>query len=221
MNIRLTTNFDLELFQKLLPETKLFDWYDDNKIDLLIFPGGEDVGLEYYLDGDTIEKYGNLCHTNPDRDNAELKILQAALSGKIKVNKILGVCRGLQFLNVMFGGNLYFDLPTYGINHGRMHKLNQKTGTNLEFMTYVNSLHHQGVNKMGNNLYRLNIDRNAYPRWIATDETGEVYEIVTWLDDKVLGIQFHPEYYGEGNPDKDQFRKFLYSWSKNEIKIER
>ena len=221
MNIRLAYNFDLDLFQTLFPGTKLFDWKRDENldIDLLIFSGGEDVSLEYYLDEDNIQRYSHLCHTNPDRDDKEIEILRGAINGDLKVNKILGVCRGLQLFNVMFGGSLYFDLQTYELAHSQFHTIYHKLNSNVDFFKTVNSMHHQGVRNMGDNLHRLELEMRSYPKIVATDNSGQVLEIGTWLNDKLLGVQFHPEYYNESNKDKDKFREFISAWISGETTI--
>lgn len=221
MNIRLAYDFDLDLFQKLFPGTLLFDWERDRNIniDLLIFSGGEDVGLEYYLDEDSVETYSHMCYTNPGRDKKEIEILTAALDGTLKVNKLFGVCRGMQFFSVMFGGMLFADLATYGYAHNYMHDIYHKSLSNISFFKTVNSMHHQGVRNMGDNLYKLGISMRMYPRPIALDNSGYVVEIGTWLNDRILGVQFHPEYYNESNPDKVKFKEFMNSWINNESSI--
>ena len=214
MNIRLAYNFDLDLFQKLFPGTQLFDWDRDGneKIDLLIFPGGEDVSLEYYLDREMIERFAPLCNSNAERDEKEIRILSMAVGGAINVNKILGICRGIQLFGVMFGGSLFPDLNTYGNPHPYMHNIHHKTPSNLDFFKTVNSMHHQGIRNMGNEFFRLGISKKSYPKFIALDGMDAVVEIGTWLNDRILGLQFHPEYYDETHQDKNKFREFVNSW---------
>jgi putative glutamine amidotransferase len=218
---RLAYNFDLDLFQRLIPGIELFDWNRDGNtnIDLLVFSGGEDVSLNYYLDEDHIQQYGHLCHTNPDRDEKEIKIFKAAIDGTLKVNKLYGVCRGMQLFSVLFGGTLFFDLETYGFPHPYMHEIYHKTASNLEFFKLVNSMHHQGIKTMGDNQYRLGIGARCNPKSIAIDNSGYVTEIGTWLNDRVLGVQFHPEYYDKSHPDKIKFKEFLNSWVAGETTI--
>lgn len=213
MNIRIATNFDTQLFSSLFGEdVKLINLDDTEPIDLLIFPGGEDVALDFYLNGEELETFKDKCHINRRRDDIEQRILYRAMSNRIKVNKILGVCRGLQFLNVMFGGKLFPDLAYYGITHTSIHKLSHHTNTNVRFFKNVNSLHHQGIRTIGNNLYNLGIDTTINYTPIATDSGGDVYEIVSWESDRILGLQFHPEYYDEKNPDRIKFSEFIKAW---------
>lgn len=217
MNIRLVSDVDLDNFETLFPDIKLFDSEDKEPIDLLVFPGGEDVSLEYYLEPDEIERYKNICHTNKQRDEYERNILFSALSGQLDVNKILGVCRGTQFINVMFGGILYPDLRKSGIFHAAFHELRHIKKSPLSFMTAVNSLHHQGIMHCGE--YIKELDKKTYPIVIATDAGLKVREIVSWCDDKVLGIQYHPEYYDDTFSDKIKFREVILSWISGETII--
>jgi gamma-glutamyl-gamma-aminobutyrate hydrolase PuuD len=215
MNIKLVWPFDTECYQTLFPELTLFDWNEDNseKIDLLVFPGGEDVSLEYYCSRDTIAQFGNLCYTNKKRDDYEINVLEACYDGRLNVNKILGVCRGLQFLNVMFDGKLFIDLPSMGLGHDNIHSITHKIPSKLGFLEKVNSLHHQGLRTIGS--YDRKGNRN-HPVIIATDKTGNVPEIAMWGSGRVLGVQFHPEYFWNDNPDKIKFRDVVYSWIKGE-----
>lgn len=211
MNIKLAWDFDFECYKSLFPEITMFNWETDkeNKIDLMVFPGGEDVSLEYYCSRETVEQYKNLCYSNRERDDYEINILDAVYDGRLKVNKILGVCRGLQLLNVMFDGKLYPDLYSNELGHDRVHTIKHKAPNNLEFLETVNSLHHQGIRNVGN--YDRRGNRN-YPIIIATDKSGHIPEIVTWGKERILGVQFHPEYFWDNNPDKSKFREFCYSW---------
>lgn len=73
--------------------------------DGILFTGGHDVSPALYG-----EKDEGLCgEIIPQRDSMEAKLLTAALE---KDKAVLGICRGLQFLNVHLGGTLYQDIPT-------------------------------------------------------------------------------------------------------------
>jgi putative glutamine amidotransferase len=74
-----------------------------NAVDALLFTGGEDVAPAYY--GESQEE----CCQEPDRerDLFEIHLARVALSRR---TPILGICRGLQLLNVAAGGTLYQDL---------------------------------------------------------------------------------------------------------------
>jgi len=72
-------------------------------VDGLVFSGGEDVAPDYYG-----ESRDSRCEEpDPDRDLFEIRLARAALSCR---KPILGICRGLQVLNVAAGGTLYQDI---------------------------------------------------------------------------------------------------------------
>lgn len=212
MNIKLSYPADKVYFKYLFPEDSVevidLERDKDEVIDLLIFPGGEDVSLSFYLDDEDADAFRDRCYVNPIRDNQELEILYAAMREDIIVKKILGVCRGTQFLNVMFDGTLFPDLPSYGINHGHWHKLRHNEKSNLSFFQEVNSLHHQGIRNIG--YYFKEIELN--PRIIAYDEGLDVIEMASWQNERILGIQFHPEYYDLGHKDRLRFSEFIRNW---------
>jgi len=126
------------------------------RCDALLFAGGEDVDPSFYQAG----RHPKLGKTNPLQDEVEIELARRARAdGK----SILGVCRGMQLLNVAFGGTLYQDLPAEfasSINHNRSTDLRDMSflahPIQLEDDTWlaerldcaelsVNTLHHQGV----------------------------------------------------------------------------
>ncbi len=210
MNIRLAYNAFLEDFKSLFPEVKLYDPNDKEPIDLLIFSGGADVSLHYYLDQRNIERYRNMCMCNEERDIVEKDLFIKATNGQLKVKKILGVCRGIQLINVLLGGTLFPDLGEYDIQHPDSHEIKHLLKSNISFMTLVNSLHHQGLRGIGN--YCRETDRGYRYYLIAVDKVnGHVPEIVLW-DNNILGVQFHPEFYDDTYPDKKNFVQLVRDW---------
>lgn len=214
MNIKLSYDFNLPQFKTLFPEISLYDPNkdSDSEIDLLIFPGGSDVSLEFYMDDANIEELAELCNTDRKRDDYELKILENAMKPDSKIKKILGICRGVQFLNVMFGGSLYADLNRYGFAHEGVHEVIHVNPSNLEFIKYVNSLHHQGIRELGYTFRTPKVYVKLSRYLIASDARDIVPEIVSWQNGRILGFQFHPEYYNNSSQEKEQIKSFLYGW---------
>lgn len=141
----------------------------------LLLPGGGDVHA-YYFGGrpapqDTVDSW---------RDETELELLDAfAREGK----PILGICRGMQLINVYFGGTLCQHLREEHQNGG--HWISVKSETILSRLLgqtcFVNSYHHQGIRRLAAGL-----------RASALTADGLI-EGLEGEDGKFLGIQWHPE----------------------------
>ncbi len=126
---------------------------------------------------------------NDELDSIQWKLLQlAADTGK----PVLGICRGMQFINVFFGGTLIQDLPCAEDhkpgNPDRYHDVFVPEGTRLYglygMMTEVNTRHHQGVGIIGDDL-------KVSAMWSA--DAGVVMEAVEHKSLPVIGVQWHPE----------------------------
>ncbi len=158
----------------------------------LILTGGVDIYPELYCDWDTAETKGTY---NPERDGFELKILEMAIAAE---KPVLGICRGVQLINVYFGGSLIYDiLDQRGTDHSRFtdgsprfHEIRIFERTLLHEITgessgTVNSYHHQAVDRLGNGLT---------PNCRTPDGIVEGVEYEDPLDKPfLLGIQWHPE----------------------------
>ncbi len=146
----------------------------------LLLPGGADVHPSRYGH----EPEGTAYES--DRDELELTLLQGALDQEIPV---LGICRGLQVLNVATGGTLHQDVPVHSrydvpvVDH--VHDVNIEPGTRLSEIygttIGVNTLHHQTVDQLGNDLAVT-----------ATAPDGTV-EGVEMVGRDVVAVQWHPE----------------------------
>lgn len=119
---------------------------------------------------------------------------------------ILGVCRGMQALNVYFGGTLYQDIPNHRVpDHDMVHPTTT-AGPIAELFgpcPVVNSMHHQAVERLGNGL--------VICQW-AEDGIAEAMYHETL---PILGVQWHPERQSFGNRRDDAvdaaplFRRFI------------
>ena len=117
-----------------------------SRLDGIVFTGGEDIQPMYY--GDLL--YEKLEEVSPARDTFDLMVLKMAADRNIP---ILGICRGLQLMNVAFGGTLYQDLPTQhpsSVNHRQ-----KESGT-----TPTHPIHHKGK-QVGRN-YRTRSAASQY-----------------------------------------------------------
>ena len=158
-------------------------------VDGIIISGGGDVNPILYNEEPTKE----MGCFHPDIDEFDIIAIKIAIELK---KTILGICRGIQVLNVALGGTLYQDLSHIKenyIKHTQQTKrymgshtvkiiedsiLNHILGTEV----VVNSYHHQSVKDLGDGL----ID-TAYSK-------DGVIEAIEMKDEKfVVGVQWHPE----------------------------
>jgi putative glutamine amidotransferase len=162
--------------------------------DGILFSGGEDVHPTLYGKPEYVEEYG-LKEIIPDRDQFEYEVIEKALDSK---KPVLGICRGLQLINVYLGGTLLPDIPTLlqSKEHGKISGQDQTHDIRVESssmlhkiagkdMGVVNSAHHQGVDKPAGNLK------------ISAMSGSSVVEAMEWKNasDKswLMLVQWHPE----------------------------
>ena len=156
--------------------------------DGFLFTGGQDVAPELYG-----EKGCPSVVSSPERDKLERLLLSKAL---LADKAILGICRGLQFINVFLGGTLWQDLPSQHPSE-IVHRQGKPYGAPTHTVTLsgdlstllgkdileVNTLHHQAAKDLGENLEMMAV---------APDGIIEACQMV----DKrfVWAVQWHPEY---------------------------
>lgn len=162
------------------------------RLDGLLLPGGEDIDPARYGQ----ERHPQLGPTDKERDRTELLLARWALEEGMPV---LGICRGMQMLNVVCGGVLYQDLtsqradqdkhdfvpPTYErfrISHRVDIAENSLLAAALGSAHEVNSMHHQGVAVVGHGL-----------RATAFAEDGLIEALEAPEAPFALGVQWHPE----------------------------
>ena len=159
-----------------------------DSLDAVIFTGGNDIDAAVYGAATDTETTG----THRLRDDAELALLAGALERDMPV---LGICRGMQLINVAYGGTLEQHLPSrLGSERHRErwgtfseHAVNitddSLLGTILGASTTVKSSHHQAPERIGEG---LKVVATAAP-----DGTREGLEDQTKAF--VLGVLWHPE----------------------------
>ena len=168
-----------------------------DKLDAVVVQGGVDLCPETYG-----EPYLDKEQWPGDkvRDDYELSAIDYAFKKKIP---ILGICRGFQLLNVYFGGTLHQDIdteigtpithanrPIYDKNY---HSVAFVKGSDLATEIYnkqivnpqVNSIHHQTVKKLGDNLIVEAI--------CPVDNLIEAFRYDS-KEQFVYGVQWHPEF---------------------------
>lgn len=156
-----------------------------SRIDGLLLPGSRDMDPKYYNE----EPHPKLRPMSIERTETEYILLGEALTRGIPV---LGICGGMQLLNVFFGGSLYQDISSFlpdALAHekGAVHEILVADDTRLRGilgaeMLPVRSYHHQAVKKVGSGMTVS-----------ATSPDGIVEGIESSGNSYVLGIQWHPE----------------------------
>jgi len=146
--------------------------------DALLLPGGGDLEPWRYGQKNTAS-HG----LEPERDRAEMALLADFIGGG---KPVLGICRGLQTINVFFGGTLIQDLPGHSAANGsdRLHPVRTAPSPLRELYgkeCIVNSAHHQAVDRLGSGLQAV--------QWA---EDG-VVEALCHRSLPVWAVQWHPE----------------------------
>lgn len=169
-------------------------------LDGLVLQGGVDISPEYYGERPVAGVISDAV-----RDRFELDLLRAFhAAGK----PVFGICRGMQLINVAFGGTLYQDLEQAGVqriphNHPDRYDTNSHAVRLVADSTLarlypgaesfeVTSIHHQAVKELGKGL--------QIEAWSVEDEVVEALRLED--DDRfVFGVQWHPEFHGGGLMD--------------------
>jgi putative glutamine amidotransferase len=169
-------------------------------LDGLVLQGGNDVAPESYgeqpLDPDWA--------SDAVRDRYEIELIDAFVrAGK----PVFGICRGLQLLNVMFGGTLWQDIPTQrpgahahrvpGKYEKHFHEIEIEPGSRLADLypgvrrAVTNSIHHQGIKALA-------------PGFVVEarcPDDGMIEAIRRQGPGFVAAVQWHPEFHEPGSPD--------------------
>ena len=172
------------------------------KFQFVLFTGGEDISPKLYNE---VSPKGFCYGTNERRDNTELAVYKKAMQCGIKM---VGICRGLQFLTAMAGGRLIHHTPDHA---GNDHLMYLQTSWHGKKQIIVNSLHHQmclpapgsyvigwAPKEVSNDIYYGNYDEP-----IAWD--GPDVEAMYLPSVNSFGVQWHPEFMNESS---DAYRWF-------------
>ncbi len=171
-------------------------------MDGLLLSGGSDLHPGYYGE----EPLPELGVTVPERDAFEMALLEHALRRQIP---ILGICRGMQVLNVALGGTLYQDLPSQMdhmvlLGHRQetpkwqpTHEVEVDGGSKVAKILgtdelKVNSYHHQAIKELASGLVTV-----AY----ASDGVIEAVESSDLSKRWLIGVQWHAEAMRDAGPE--------------------
>ena len=177
------------------------------KLDGFLLSGGDDVDPALFGERATAK----LGHVIPRRDNFEIALTRYVMENTNK--PLLGICRGIQVMNVAMGGSLHIDLPDAGkLCHSLgmyprnvySHGIDLTPGTRMEQLFghgrgQVNSFHHQAIK-----------DPAECFRVSAVSRDDGVIEAVELPGERFfLGVQWHPEELVEAEEAVRLFAAFI------------
>ena len=174
------------------------------RLDGILFIGGEDIDPKYY--GEPVAGSEKIV---PERDSLEMQLFDAFYRAR---KPVLGICRGMQLMNVFFKGSLIQDIssekkgylehvqsseggfaPAHGVSVTKGTLLASLVGESVR----VNTLHHQAARKVGEGLI------------VAAESEDGIIEAVEMPEYPfMLGVQWHPERLGE-EPHFNIFKAFV------------
>ena len=171
------------------------------RMDGVVIPGGVDVDPAAF--GET--PHERLGRIDPARDRVEIQLVKWAVEDE---KPVLGLCRGLQVINVALGGTLYQDLeteypnaikhdyfPNYGFARDHLaHEVAVHAGSRMRHALAgsavpVNSMHHQGIKALAGSLVAS-----------AVAPDGLIEGAESPNDAFVVGVQWHPEVFELSEP---------------------
>lgn len=178
----------------LLPEANEADLLQILKlVDGVIITGGNDVNPDLYGERPTFAKK----IAKREEDENDLRLIDLCIKNDIP---LLGICKGLQLLNVYFGGTLYQDIEEDGaskLDHNQEHLKHptdaMQYGAAFEKGSFfhavygnthnINSYHHQAIKDLGEGLIVS-----------ARDLEDQIIEAVEAPKHRAYAVQWHPEY---------------------------
>ena len=148
----------------------------------LVLPGGGDITPAFFGEYNNGSK-----NIDTELDILQFQALEYAICRKLP---ILGICKGMQAINVSFGGTIIQDLPTAALHkymdQDQYHTTSIAEGSCLYKLygrkAVVNSAHHQGVGCLGTGLHAI--------QWCPADGCVEA---IVHDSLPILGLQWHPE----------------------------
>lgn len=165
--------------------------------DAFLFTGGPDLHPFYF--GEDTQRY--CSNVSPKRDRLELALLKQVMEAK---KPLLGICRGIQLINIGLGGDIYQDIPSqfeedFPIAHKQpfayeipSHTVTVTPGSLLSRITgsskiQVNSMHHQAVRRLAPGLTATGFAPHGLVECVEMPDYPAFF----------LGVQWHPEYLWE------------------------
>ncbi len=167
-------------------------------VDGVLFSGGDDINVKFL--NEEPNEYNNPVPLR--RDEFEIELLKKCISRDIPT---FCICRGIQLLNVVCKGTLFQNIE----NHmGKKEEISHKVLIKKDSLLFeaiedveleVNSMHHQVINKLGDNL-KIN----------SFSSDGYIEGVESKVNKFVVGVQWHPEYLIDScNRNLNLFKLFI------------
>ncbi|MBU0512123.1 MAG: gamma-glutamyl-gamma-aminobutyrate hydrolase family protein [Chloroflexi bacterium] len=189
-----------------LPEEQLNDMLP--RLDGILFSGGGDIEPQRF----GADNHPEVKGVDTDRDRVEIQLARDVVRDGIP---FLGICRGIQLINVALGGTLYTHLSDQypgAIQHSFLdeqprdylaHEVKVQAGTQLfeilgDPTIKVNSLHHQGIRQLAAGL-----------KMTAQAPDGLIEGVEIPEHPFGIAVQWHPEWLTAHAPMRDLFRAFV------------
>jgi len=181
------------------------------RLDGILIPGGVDMDPSTFGE----DRHPKLGAVDPARDRVELQLTRWAIEDR---KPVLGLCRGIQVINVSMGGTLYQDIadqvptaikhdyfPTAGFERDHLaHEVELTPGSRLRKAMErgtirVNSMHHQGIKDLAPALVAS-----------AVAPDGLVEAVEHDSEHFMVGVQWHPEVFEMTDPHtRHLFHEFI------------
>ena len=189
-------------------------------LDGIICSGGGDMSPSYYGE----EAIPEMGEVNEYRDRYDYDLCMTAIRWQLP---ILGICRGMQTINIAFGGSLYQDIKAQADGKPFCHSQDadrsvatQTATIDKESLLYkivgtnrldINSIHHQAVKRIADGL-----------RAVAHTDDG-ICEAIESVHYPILGVQWHPEHLsgvgGDASAAVDNPHLNIFRWLIGEAKV--
>lgn len=185
-----------------LERSKIREWLEAVGADAVLLTGGADIDPQFYREYPA----AGLGRVSLRRDASEMGLFDCAMEMGLPV---LGICRGLQVINVAFGGSLYQDMPSQMGAEFAVHQQTEPTSRPVHDVAFTpgsvaealfgcrfaaaNSHHHQCVRTVGDGLT------------VSGTTVDGVVEALEYPEKGILAVQFHPERMTEDSPGMAAF----------------
>ncbi|WP_218957720.1 gamma-glutamyl-gamma-aminobutyrate hydrolase family protein [Facklamia lactis] len=176
-------------------------------VDGLVLTGGQDVSPIFYNEEPDLR----LGSISPNRDEHEIELVEQFLNSQ---KPILGICRGMQIINIVLGGSLYQDLslaPNVTVQHVQKAEVHFVThsvsvdpdsslGQLMKTGDYVNTIHHQAIKELGKGLKASAWSPDRLIEAVESEDGSQ----------NIIAVQWHPELtYDINQASRSIFKNFI------------